>query len=126
MSQEPFGSYQVARTADLDTAQAAMEKLFLPLRLRLREPAAPLDMALNARPVGDMTASYVRFGRDVELVTAEADNYHVNIPITGATDSRSDNINIARTAGILSHRTNKIKCYDRLSAGGTGQPRTVR
>ena len=89
MSQEPFGSYQVARTADLDTAQAAMERLFLPLRLRLREPAAPLDMALNARPVGDMTASYVRFGRDVELVTAEADNYHVNIPITGATDSRS-------------------------------------
>ena len=30
---------------------------------------------------------------------------------------RSDNINIARTAGILSHRTIKIKCYDRLSPG---------
>ncbi|HEV7828620.1 MAG TPA: hypothetical protein VGP04_07170 [Pseudonocardiaceae bacterium] len=28
-------------------------------------------------------------GRNVELVTAEADHYHVNIPITGGTDSRS-------------------------------------
>jgi hypothetical protein len=56
-----------------------MESVFLPLRLRLREPTAPLDMALNARLVGNATASYVRFGRDVELVTAEADNYHVNI-----------------------------------------------
>jgi len=32
--------------------------------------------------------------------------------------SRSDNIIITRTAGILSHRTAKIKCYDRLSGGG--------
>src|SRR3954466_4027777 len=29
--------------------------------------------------------------------------------------SRSANINIARTAGILSHRAVKIKCYDWLS-----------
>jgi AraC-like DNA-binding protein len=36
-----------------------------------------------------VTAGYVRFGRDVEVVTAEADNYHVNLPITGGTDSRS-------------------------------------
>src|SRR4249919_2411183 len=32
--------------------------------------------------------------------------------------SRSANINIARTAGILSHRVVKIKCYDRLSPRG--------
>src|SRR5947209_7953682 len=31
--------------------------------------------------------------------------------------SRSTNINISRTAGILSHRTFKIKCYDWLSPG---------
>jgi AraC-like DNA-binding protein len=89
MPDEAFGPYRLARTEDLDRAQAAMESVFLPLRLRLREPTAPLDMALNARLVGDVTASYVRFGRDLELVTAEAENYHVNIPITGGTDSRS-------------------------------------
>jgi hypothetical protein len=31
--------------------------------------------------------------------------------------SRSTNINISRTTGILSHRTFKIKCYDWLSPG---------
>jgi acyl-CoA synthetase (AMP-forming)/AMP-acid ligase II len=31
--------------------------------------------------------------------------------------SRSANINITRTAGILSHRTHKIKCFDWLSSG---------
>ena len=31
--------------------------------------------------------------------------------------SRSHNINITRTAGILSHRLAKIKYYDRLSQG---------
>ena len=31
--------------------------------------------------------------------------------------SRSDNVDIARTAGILSHRSHKIKCFDRLSPG---------
>src|SRR3954449_1685089 len=33
--------------------------------------------------------------------------------------SRSANINIARTAGILSHRLVKIKCYDRLNPRST-------
>jgi AraC-like DNA-binding protein len=89
MPDEAFAQCRMARTVDLDRAQAAMESVFLPLRLRLREPPAPLDMALNARLVDDMTTAYARFGRDVELVTAEADDYHVNIPITGRTDSRS-------------------------------------
>src|ERR1700760_427099 len=30
--------------------------------------------------------------------------------------SRSGRVNITRTAGILSHRTTKIKCYDRLNS----------
>ncbi|PZS25159.1 MAG: hypothetical protein DLM61_20525, partial [Pseudonocardiales bacterium] len=34
--------------------------------------------------------------------------------------SRSDNINVTRTAGILSNRTTKIKCYDRLSPSSPG------
>jgi hypothetical protein len=33
--------------------------------------------------------SFSLLGRNIELVTAEADHYHVNIPITGGTDSRS-------------------------------------
>ena len=41
--------------------------------------------------------------------------------------SRSANINIARTAGILSHRAVKIKCYDRLSPRGPPRlPRSAR
>jgi len=35
------------------------------------------------------------------------------------TSSRSGNVSIMRTAGILSHRTTKIKCYDRLNPPGS-------
>jgi hypothetical protein len=36
MPDESLGRYQLARTADLDRAHAAIKKVFLPLRLRLR------------------------------------------------------------------------------------------
>src|SRR3954463_15678082 len=35
--------------------------------------------------------------------------------------SRSVNVSITRTAGILSHRTTKIKCYDRLNSPQRGR-----
>ncbi|MEV6852122.1 hypothetical protein, partial [Actinoplanes sp. NPDC051411] len=34
--------------------------------------------------------------------------------------SRSTKVNMLRTAGILSHRPAKIKCYDRLNSPGPG------
>jgi hypothetical protein len=39
--------------------------------------------------VGEVTTSYVRFRRAVHFDTAEAEHYHVNLPLHGGTDSRS-------------------------------------
>ena len=120
MPDEAFAQCRMARTVDLDRAQAAMESVFLPLRLRLREPPAPLDMALNARLVDDMTTAYARFGRDVELVTAEADDYHVNIPITGRTDSRSGRLERVQPARYA--RPCSCRGYRPTSAGAGTAP----
>jgi len=92
MAAEPFGRFPVTRTADVDEAQEAMRSTFLPLDLRPLEPVGSgggLDLGLNATRVGDVTVTYVRFGRGVQIDTAEAENYHVNLPITGGTVSRS-------------------------------------
>jgi hypothetical protein len=48
-----------------------------------------LDLGLNATRVGNVTVSFVRLGRDVQMDTAEAENYHVDLPITGGTVCRS-------------------------------------
>jgi AraC-like DNA-binding protein len=100
MAAEPFGRFRVARTSDFDEAQDAMQSTFLPLSMRPREPAGSrgrMDFRLNATRVGEVTVSYVRLGRDVQVDTAEAENYHVNLPLSGRTYSRSGRLEQVRT-----------------------------
>jgi AraC-like DNA-binding protein len=92
MAADPFGRCPVARTSDFDEAQDALQATFLPLRMKLLDPdGSPgrLDLRLNATQVGNVTVSYVRLSRDVQIYTAEAETHHVNLPITGQTYSRS-------------------------------------
>jgi AraC-like DNA-binding protein len=103
MTAEPFGRFTQLRTADLDEAQDAMQSTFLPLRMRLLDPGASrglLELGLNATRVGDVTVSYVRLGRDVHVATAEAENYHVNLPFSGGTYSRSGRLEQVRTTPL--------------------------
>jgi AraC-like DNA-binding protein len=91
LATEPFARFRVARTSDLDEARDAMQSTFLPLRVRLLERFGPpdVDLTLNATRVGALTVSYVRTGRGLHFDTVEAENYHVNLPLSGGTDSRS-------------------------------------
>jgi AraC-like DNA-binding protein len=86
---EAFTGHSVARTADLDEAREAMENVFLPLRMRLVERTASLNMALNAVRAGGLTAAYARFGRDVHIETVEARQYHIDIPLSGSAVQRT-------------------------------------
>jgi AraC-like DNA-binding protein len=97
MGAEPFGGFRVTRTSDFDEARDAMQSVFLPLHLRLREPAGSVELALNATQVGQVTVSYVRMGQDVQVDTAEAQNYHVNLPSSGGTYSRSGRLEQVRS-----------------------------
>jgi AraC-like DNA-binding protein len=91
MTAEPLGRFPAAQTADCDEAQAAMSATFLPLRIRMLERSGPggVGMRLNALRVADVTVAYARFGRAVEVVTAEPENYHVDLPISGSARFRT-------------------------------------
>src|ERR1700742_2250109 len=85
-----FSAYPVTRTADLDEAEVITESVFaLPLRIDLVERSAPLDMSLDAIHVGDVTAGYLRFGRNVRVLTSDAHHYHVNVSLCGGTQART-------------------------------------
>jgi AraC-binding-like domain len=79
------------RTSDVDEAQAAMASTFLPLRLRLTERSGScgVGLRLNATRVGDATVAYARFDRAVQVITAEAEHYHLDLPISGSATFRS-------------------------------------
>jgi hypothetical protein len=47
---------------------------------------SPADRALR---LADVTVAYARFGRAVDVATAEAENYHVDLPISGSARFRT-------------------------------------
>lgn len=78
----------IARTSDLGEALDAVSAVFLPHELQVLDLSAPLDMQLNAVQMGTVTAGYLRYGPYVHMRTTDASNYHVNIALTGVTESR--------------------------------------
>jgi len=94
------------------------------------QPWGPLERQL-LRPLSPSPGRLVRRGRAVAITAATVTtsreitdgsrptNRAISLNCKPSTrpreiSSRFDNINIARTAGILSRRTTKIKRYDRL------------
>jgi hypothetical protein len=73
--------------------------VYLPLTVKYLEDPAPLDMRLAAVQVGSATAGYARFGQDIRMVTADADCYHVNIPLSGGTESAPARRNLSNPRG---------------------------
>src|SRR4051794_903041 len=91
MAAEPLGRFPAARTSDCDEAQAAMAATFLPLRMRMLDGPGPggVGLRLTAPRVADVPVAYARFGRDVEVTTAEAENSPVDLPISGSARFRT-------------------------------------
>ncbi|GAB3887728.1 hypothetical protein GCM10029964_054190 [Kibdelosporangium lantanae] len=80
---ELFVGSPVVATTDFDEATEAVQEVFLPHWLDLLEHDSRLDMRLNALKVGGVTAGYLRYGRDLRMVTADATNVHIDLPLTG-------------------------------------------
>jgi AraC-like DNA-binding protein len=85
---ELLPEHRVARAHDADEAHEAVTRTYLPHRLEVLERENDLDMRLNAIRVGAVTAGYLRYGGAVRLGTADADNYHVNLPVSGRCEQR--------------------------------------
>jgi AraC-like DNA-binding protein len=77
------------RASDPDQAELLVSQMYLPNRLHLSAGQAPLDMELSGLRLGNVTAGRLSYGRRVRLVTAEADNFHINLPLRGGAVSRS-------------------------------------
>jgi AraC-like DNA-binding protein len=75
-------------TDERDEAEHVITELYLPNRIELPKPPAPLGMELTGLKVGALTVGRLTFGRRVQLRTADADNFHVNIPLHGRASSR--------------------------------------
>jgi AraC-like DNA-binding protein len=95
---EPARQHTSVRTADLDSAQDAVGRIFTPHRLKLVGRTTPLDARLDAASFGSVTTGRLRYGADVHLLNLEAlGSYHVNIPLAGQTESRSGAASVVST-----------------------------
>ena len=75
------------RTQDKDEAESRLQELFLPNRVDPLEGVA-IDMQLEAVKVGSTTVGRLSYGADARLTTADATQYHVNVPVRGRAVSR--------------------------------------
>jgi AraC-like DNA-binding protein len=76
-------------TDDRDEAERIISDLYLPNRLDLSRGSAPLGMEVTGVRLGALTVGRLSYGRRVHLRTADAANFHVNIPLRGRVSSRS-------------------------------------
>jgi AraC-like DNA-binding protein len=76
-------------TDDRDEAERVITDLYLPNQLDLSGGSASLGMEVAGLRIGALTAGRLTYGRGVRLRTADAENFHVNIPLRGQAVSRS-------------------------------------
>ena len=76
-------------TDDRHEAQQIVTELYLPNQFDLSKGSAPLAMNAAGLRMGALTAGRLTYGRQVCLRTADAENFHVNIPLRGRAASRS-------------------------------------
>ena len=82
-AREIFQSHPLAASADIDHAREVLSDAYLPLDFPSASPSAAVDLRLNVVKVGRVTAGYLRFGSAIRIQTADATDYHVDIPVSG-------------------------------------------
>ena len=80
--------YTRRATDDRDEAEQIVSELYLPNRLDLSKGSAPLGMNVAGLRLGALTAGRLTYGRRVHLRTADAANFHVNLPLRGHAATR--------------------------------------
>jgi AraC-like DNA-binding protein len=81
---EMFGSRRVASVQGVEEARHALSHAFLPVDFPSTRASSMIGLTLNAVMVGRITCGYMRFADAARIDTAEAENYHVDIPTTGS------------------------------------------
>lgn len=80
---ELFASHRIAAGHGVEEARQALSDVFLPVDFPSARASGTVDMTLNALDVGRVTCGFMRFRDEVSIETAEAENYHLDIPLSG-------------------------------------------
>lgn len=84
----PHNGHTVLQTRDLDTAERELSRCYLPLRLYNGRSGPAQNTRLNTIALGKATVGAIQFDTEVRILTEEADNFHVDIPLSGQSVSR--------------------------------------
>ncbi|GAA1148644.1 AraC family transcriptional regulator [Nocardioides aquiterrae] len=77
------GPVSVRGVTDPARAEALVGDAYLPNRLEVSPRASRLDMSLTVLPVGQLTVGLLGYGQEVRVVTDDASNFHVDVPVAG-------------------------------------------
>ena len=78
-----FGTARIVSSRHVDEARQALTDVFLPVEFPSARGSAVVKMQLSALMVGRLTCGYMRFRNAVRIETAEATDYHIDIPTSG-------------------------------------------
>ena len=102
---ELFASHRVAAGHGVEEARQALSDVFLPVDVPSVPRSGSVEMTLNALDVGRVTCGFMEFREQVSIQTAEAENYHLDIPVHGRAVMRAGEDPevhaTARTAGVF-------------------------
>lgn len=87
---ELFAHSPVVRSSDASHAEKALSDLYLPVTFSSTAASDEFEMKLNAVTVGAVTCGHMELRSAVRLGTAEAENYHIDIPTAGRATLRAD------------------------------------
>jgi AraC-like DNA-binding protein len=73
----------VVHTTDIDDAEQALSKCYLPLRLQVAARRPTIDTRLDTVDLGRATFGAVSFGADMRIQTEAATNFHIDMPVAG-------------------------------------------
>jgi AraC-like DNA-binding protein len=117
---EMFRSGRIAQASGIEQARHVLSRVFLPVEFPSARKASKVGMTLNAVSVGRVTAGFMRFQDAVRIDTAEAQNFHVDIPTTQRATMRAalaaPVYATSRTAGVfMPGRPVTLDCSERFS-----------
>ena len=84
-----FGSRRVASCVGIDQARQVLTDVFLPVDFPAARASGVVHLELNALKVGRLTCGYMKFQDAVRIQTAEAENFHIDIPANGRATMRA-------------------------------------
>lgn len=102
---ELFATHRIAQGGSAEEARQALSEVFLPVDFPSAPATGTVEMTLNALDVGRVTCGFMQFREEVCIETAEAENYHLDIPVHGRAVMRAGTgpeiHATSRTAGVF-------------------------